>query len=53
MCRPCSTTSSPVLTIAVISAGGPHLHEPGQEAAGADAAGEHGDHRGVRSIASR
>jgi hypothetical protein len=33
--------------------GGPHLDEPGQEASGADAAGEHGDHPRALCIARR
>ena len=48
MCSPCSTTSSPTLTMAVTSAGSDDLHRPGEQAGRADPAGEDGDHALVR-----
>ncbi len=53
MWRPCSTTSSPVLTTAVISDAGTHLHEAGQEPGRADATGKDGDHPRALSMARR
>ena len=51
MARPWSTVSSPVLTMAVMLGRRHDLHEPGEEAGGADAAAQHGDH-GAASMAA-
>ena len=44
MCRPCSTMSSPTLTIAVMSLGGHDAHEPGEHPGGPDAAAQGHQH---------